>query len=88
MLNNAKKEIEDMKNRENDLLALANETGEEIRSLRMKQNDARLIANETGSELVDLKDELNRVKAELSLYKQQASAGKQNQIINDTYKQV
>jgi len=87
MLNNSKKEIEDMKNRENDLLALANETGEEIRSLRMKQNDARLIANETGSELVDLKDELNRVKAELNLYKQ-ASAGKQNQIINDTFKQV
>jgi len=54
----------------------------------MKQNDARLIANETGSELVDLKDELNRVKAELNLYKQQASVGNQNKIVNDTYKQV
>jgi len=77
-----------MKNREADLLALANETGEEIRSLRMKQNDARIIANETGTELVDLKMELSKVQQELNYYKQQASLGKQNEVINDTFKQV
>jgi len=54
----------------------------------MKQNDARLIANETGTEIVDLKTELSKVKQELNYYKQQTLSGKQNENINDTYKQV
>jgi chromosome segregation ATPase len=57
-LKDAYEQIEDYKEKEKDLLIMANETGEEIRRLQMKQKDSNLLATECGQELCDVKCDL------------------------------
>jgi len=57
-LKEAYEEIEDYKEKERDLLTMANETGEEIRRLQLKQKDSNLLATECGQELCEVKLDL------------------------------
>jgi len=57
-LKDAYEQIEDYKEKEKDLLIMANETGEEIRRLQLKQKDSNLLATECGQELCDVKCDL------------------------------
>jgi len=76
-LKEAYSEIDDYKNRENDYLIMANETGEEIRRLQMKQRDTNLLANECGQELCDAKCELEQAFNYIKELKQQLSNSEQ-----------
>jgi len=76
-LKEAYEEIEDYKNKENDLLIMANETGEEIRRLQMKQRDTNLLASECGQELCDAKCDLESAFKYIQELKQQINNSEQ-----------